>query len=201
MPSSPAMRRWHRNARTKRRTATMAKITRINPQGISKPFSNYSHVVTAEGAQKLVFCAGQVAADAEGTVLPPDDFEAQAKMVMENLTKALAAGGAKSPTSPRSRSTSATPTTCPRRVGFCRPISLVIRPAARSASCADSPIRISCWRSKRSLRCDQRFARTWSRRAASGEPKPSAFLYQLRALSTSAAPIPTTPSLASTPGS
>jgi enamine deaminase RidA (YjgF/YER057c/UK114 family) len=28
-------------------------------------------------------------------VLPPDDFEAQAKMVMENLTKALAAGGAK----------------------------------------------------------------------------------------------------------
>ena len=33
-----------------------------------------------------------------GNVLPPDDFDAQAKMVMENLTKALAAGGAKSPT-------------------------------------------------------------------------------------------------------
>src|SRR5262249_39380483 len=65
------------------------------PDGISKPFSNYSHVVTAEGAQKLVFCAGQVAADVEGKVLPPDDFEAQAKMVMENLGKALAAGGAK----------------------------------------------------------------------------------------------------------
>ena len=30
----------------------MAKITRINPDGISKPFSNYSHVVTAEGAQR-----------------------------------------------------------------------------------------------------------------------------------------------------
>jgi enamine deaminase RidA (YjgF/YER057c/UK114 family) len=73
----------------------MAKITRTNPEGISKPFSNYSHVVTAEGAQKLVFCAGQVAADAEGTVLPPDDFEAQAKMVMQNLTRALEAGGAK----------------------------------------------------------------------------------------------------------
>jgi len=28
-------------------------------------------------------------------VLPPDDFDAQAKMVMANLTKALAAGGAK----------------------------------------------------------------------------------------------------------
>src|SRR5262245_8171756 len=73
----------------------MAKITRTNPEGISKPFSNYSHVVTAEGAQKLVFCAGQVGADVDGKVLPPDDFEAQAKMVMANLTKALAAGGAK----------------------------------------------------------------------------------------------------------
>jgi enamine deaminase RidA (YjgF/YER057c/UK114 family) len=50
--------------------------------------------VTAEGAQKLVFCAGQVAADEQGNVLPPDDFEAQAKMAMLNLTKALAAGGA-----------------------------------------------------------------------------------------------------------
>src|SRR5580700_11395674 len=73
----------------------MAKITRINPDGLSKPLANYSHVVTAEGAQKLVFCAGQVAADADGIVLPPEDFDAQAKMVMENLTKALAAGGAK----------------------------------------------------------------------------------------------------------
>src|ERR1700738_499096 len=70
----------------------MAKITRINPDGLSKPLANYSHVVTAEGAQKLVFCAGQVAADADGNVLPPDDFDAQAKMVMENLTRALAAG-------------------------------------------------------------------------------------------------------------
>ena len=73
----------------------MAKITRINPDGIAKPFASYSHVVTAEGAAKLVFAAGQVAADANGNVLPPDDFDAQAKLVMANLTKALAAGGAK----------------------------------------------------------------------------------------------------------
>jgi hypothetical protein len=39
-----------------RERKAMAKITRSNPEGISKPFSNYSHVVTAEGAQKLVFC-------------------------------------------------------------------------------------------------------------------------------------------------
>ena len=73
----------------------MAKLTRFNPDGIHKPFAGYSHTVTAEGAQKLVFCAGQVAADADGKVLPPDDFEAQTRMVMGNLTKALAAGGAR----------------------------------------------------------------------------------------------------------
>ena len=73
----------------------MARIARINPDNMAKPFANYAHVVTAEGAQKLVFCAGQVAADADGKVLPPDDFDAQAKMVMDNLTKALAAGGAR----------------------------------------------------------------------------------------------------------
>lgn len=73
----------------------MAKLARSNPDGLHKPFSNYSHVVTAEGAQRLVFCAGQVAADADGTVLPPDDFDAQARLVMANLEKALAAGGAK----------------------------------------------------------------------------------------------------------
>jgi enamine deaminase RidA (YjgF/YER057c/UK114 family) len=73
----------------------MAEIKRINPDTISKPLASYSHVVTAEGAKKLVFCAGQVAADVGGTVLPPDDFDAQAKLVMQNLTNALAAGGAK----------------------------------------------------------------------------------------------------------
>jgi enamine deaminase RidA (YjgF/YER057c/UK114 family) len=35
-----------------------------------------------------------VAADAGGNMLPPDDFDAQARMVMDNLGKALAGGGA-----------------------------------------------------------------------------------------------------------
>lgn len=72
----------------------MTKLTRTNPPGIHQPFSNYSHVVTADEAKRLVFCAGQVAAAPDGTVLPPGDFEAQACMVMDNLGKALAAGGA-----------------------------------------------------------------------------------------------------------
>ena len=134
----------------------MAKITRTNPEGISKPFSNYSHVVTAEGAQKLVFCAGQVGADVDGKVLPPDDFEAQAKMVMANLAKALAAGGAKIADVTKITISSATRTTCPRRAASCRLISRAPRPPARCAFCAGSPIPISSWRSKRSPRCDPR---------------------------------------------
>src|SRR5262249_60457501 len=70
----------------------MATLTRKSPQGAHKPFAHYSHVVTAQGANKLVFCAGQVAADPTGKVLPPDDFAAQTKMVMENLRLALADG-------------------------------------------------------------------------------------------------------------
>jgi 2-iminobutanoate/2-iminopropanoate deaminase len=72
----------------------MATLTRKSPAGAHKPFAHYSHVVTAQGANKLVFCAGQVAADPTGKVLPPDDFAAQTKMVMENLRLALAEGGA-----------------------------------------------------------------------------------------------------------
>ena len=72
----------------------MATLTRKSPAGAHKPFAHYSHVVTAQGAGKRVFCAGQVAADQTGKVLPPDDFDAQTKMVMENLRLALAEGGA-----------------------------------------------------------------------------------------------------------
>jgi enamine deaminase RidA (YjgF/YER057c/UK114 family) len=72
----------------------MAILTRKSSAKAHKPFANYSHVVTAQGASKLVFCAGQVAADPTGKVLPPDDFGAQTKMVMQNLELALADGGA-----------------------------------------------------------------------------------------------------------
>ena len=72
----------------------MATLTRKSPAKTHKPFANYSHVVTAQGASKLIFCAGQVAAEPSGKVLPPDEFAAQTKLVMENLTLALAEGGA-----------------------------------------------------------------------------------------------------------
>ena len=51
------------------------------------------HVVTARGAEARLL--GQVAADVAGNVLPPDDFDAQAKMVMENLHQGAGGRGAK----------------------------------------------------------------------------------------------------------
>jgi enamine deaminase RidA (YjgF/YER057c/UK114 family) len=57
--------------------------------------------VTVEDAKKLVFCAGQVAANLDGKVLPPGNFSAQTKMVMKNLRNALKAGGAKLSDVPR----------------------------------------------------------------------------------------------------
>jgi 2-iminobutanoate/2-iminopropanoate deaminase len=72
----------------------MVTLPRKSPARAHEPFANYSHVVTAQGVNKLVFCAGQVAADPSGKVLPPDDFEAQTKLVIENLKLALAEGGA-----------------------------------------------------------------------------------------------------------
>ena len=44
----------------------------INPDGISRPLANYSHVVTAEGAQNLVFCGARSRPTTNGNVLPPE---------------------------------------------------------------------------------------------------------------------------------
>ena len=52
-------------------------------------------VRTFESAVARPTMCSQVAADVDGKVLPPDDFDAQTKLVMGNLTRALAAGGAK----------------------------------------------------------------------------------------------------------
>lgn len=64
----------------------------INPRGLSTP-TGYSHVVTAAGG-RLVFIAGQVAANAAGEIVGPGDLRAQARQVYENLKTALAAAGA-----------------------------------------------------------------------------------------------------------
>jgi 2-iminobutanoate/2-iminopropanoate deaminase len=68
--------------------------THNSPKNVHQPFSQYSHSVVVEGAQKLIFCAGQVAGDEQGNILGPDDFEAQGELVMANLKKVLNEAGA-----------------------------------------------------------------------------------------------------------
>lgn len=64
----------------------------VNPDTLLTP-RGYSHVVTVEGARKLVFISGQVAVDKEGKIVGTD-LKTQIKKAAENLVAALAAVGA-----------------------------------------------------------------------------------------------------------
>jgi len=59
-------------------------------RGVHKA-TGYSHAAKAGG---LLFIAGQVALDADGSLVGKGDFEAQAVQVFENLKAILAAAGA-----------------------------------------------------------------------------------------------------------
>ena len=65
----------------------------INPDGLPAPVGPYSNVV-ATPPGRLVFCAGQVALDADGKVVGAGDIVAQTRQVMENLKLGLEAAGA-----------------------------------------------------------------------------------------------------------
>lgn len=65
----------------------------IDPDGLPSPVGPYSNVVTSPSG-RLVFCAGQVALDADGNIVGEGDIVAQTRQVMENLRVALEAAGA-----------------------------------------------------------------------------------------------------------
>ncbi len=68
--------------------------TFLNPQSLHKPFSTYSHGIKVDGAQQIIFCAGQVSGDKDGNIIGKDDFWIQGHQVMANLRDVLAEGGA-----------------------------------------------------------------------------------------------------------
>jgi enamine deaminase RidA (YjgF/YER057c/UK114 family) len=76
---------------TKRRAGSVPR-ERINPTGLSRP-KGYTHVVTTRGG-KHVFVSGQVALDANGSVVGKGDLKAQADKAYQNLGVALEAAGA-----------------------------------------------------------------------------------------------------------
>ena len=63
----------------------------MNPPAIAKP-GGYSHVVEATGPGRIVYIAGQLGLNPDGSIA--GDFRAQAVQAFENLKSALASVGA-----------------------------------------------------------------------------------------------------------
>jgi enamine deaminase RidA (YjgF/YER057c/UK114 family) len=57
------------------------------------PPPNYAHVAIVEAGERLVFTAGGVPLDAEGSLIGPGDYAAQTRQVLANLETALQAAG------------------------------------------------------------------------------------------------------------
>ena len=72
-------------------TSDTPAIRRINPPELSTP-PGYSQIVEVS-AGRIVFIAGQTAADRDGNVVGRGDFSAQAEQVFSNLAMALTASG------------------------------------------------------------------------------------------------------------
>ncbi|MBI2873771.1 MAG: RidA family protein [Firmicutes bacterium] len=65
-------------------------MERINPEGIHKPGTAYSHIVKAG---KTLYIAGQIALDPAGNIVGVGNAAAQARQVYENLKACLASQG------------------------------------------------------------------------------------------------------------
>ena len=65
----------------------------LNPNALLTP-RGYTHVVTVEGARKLIFVSGQVSVDKEGKLVGAGDLAAQIRQAASNLKLALEAAGA-----------------------------------------------------------------------------------------------------------
>ncbi len=66
-------------------------VTLVNPDGLPQPDA-YRQLSIAEGS-RLVFLAGQVARDAEGTPVGPGDLAAQVEQAYLNVGRAMAGIG------------------------------------------------------------------------------------------------------------
>jgi enamine deaminase RidA (YjgF/YER057c/UK114 family) len=70
----------------------MAKIEKYNAPGVYDP-SGYSQSMKVTGAQTILFTAGQVPYDADGSVKHRGDFKGQARAVFGAIKALVEAGG------------------------------------------------------------------------------------------------------------
>jgi enamine deaminase RidA (YjgF/YER057c/UK114 family) len=90
MPVHPG-KRVHNNNQLLEGILSEGLEFQVAPPGLA-PGRGYSHVATGRG--RIVVIAGQVALDAAGELVGPEDVGAQARQVFENLRLALGAAGA-----------------------------------------------------------------------------------------------------------
>lgn len=71
----------------------MAEIKIINPDTLGKPLGQYSQITRVK-ASEFIYIAGQVGVDKNGTLIGPDDFDAQCGQTFANIEAALKSCGA-----------------------------------------------------------------------------------------------------------
>src|SRR3989344_1509808 len=71
-----------------------SEIRKLQPKGSPTPMGAYSHgvLVPLPGADML-FVTGQIALDAQGTVIAPNDPKKQSEVVFENIGRILEEAG------------------------------------------------------------------------------------------------------------
>ena len=77
-----------------RRGTGLTRVTKWNPPGVATPVGRYSQAVATEtGDAVWIHVAGQIAVDADGTLVGVGDLGAQTAQVFENLRVILEAHG------------------------------------------------------------------------------------------------------------
>ena len=63
----------------------------LSPKNFTVKTGSYSHGMSvSDGHMKLIFVTGQIAMDADGNVVCPNDIAGQAEFIFENIKKILA---------------------------------------------------------------------------------------------------------------
>src|SRR6266567_3290377 len=89
----PPCRSARRGRRTRPREGMVTSIVFSSPPTLPAPIG-FSHVASIPAGSRLVWTSGQVPIRSDGAVPPAGDWEAQTRLVMQNVGAALKAGGA-----------------------------------------------------------------------------------------------------------
>jgi len=71
----------------------MSAFDLTSPPTLASP-NGYSHVASIAPGSRIVWTSGQVPVSVDGTPAPAGDWEAQTRLVFQNIAAALDAGGA-----------------------------------------------------------------------------------------------------------